>query len=261
MCEPTSITMIGLAISAASTAASYKASQDQADAQADNEARKMEFSNKSHAESVQHQRRQRMAQQAQYNEFGDASVKDAKQLYQSTLQQSDQIRATGFANLQNVMLQTMDANATTRVGAAEGMVGGRSLEDALNEFEKVESAAIVTTADNLEHQGLQTYKNMLGIQARAQGQANSAILQPMAPVNAPAPGATVVGPSPLAYILQFGSQALGAMNSSGMLDPDPTPTATAPVIPASTYGLSGGYTAQGMGPLNVWQGSMYPQYQ
>lgn len=234
MCEPTSIAVAGLAMTAASTAASYKSAQDQASAQADNEARKMGFANKTAMEQAQHQRRQRMAQQAQYNEVGDAAVKDAKQQYQSVLQQADQIRATGFANLQNVMLQTMEANATTRVGAAEGMVGGRSLEDALNEFEKVESAAIVTTADNLENQGRQTYQSMLGIQARAQGQANSAILQPMAPVNAPAPGATVVGPSPLAYALQGAAGALNVLNISGAMNPEPNLEGTPNVAGSTT---------------------------
>jgi len=245
MCTPIGLGIAALVLAGTSSVVSYSAAEDAAEAQAQHNASLQSFRNAKALNEADHQRMQYAVQQEQYYEVGEQAVQNARKQYLDVSNQIDQSRSVQMAQIKRVSLDTLRASSITKAAAEETQIAGRSVDQALMEFEQAEAMNTLNNHINMKNEARQAYRQMQGIQANAQAQANQAIPQPLQPVAAPPPLPTVVGPSPVAYGLQAASQAFGMLAASGALAPVPnvpgggwSGSAQQAMAPAGSYGAT-----------------------
>ena len=136
----------------------------------------------------------------------------------------DQNIAASFGRIKQFAATTDKNQGTVRAAAAGSGVGGRSVQEALEQFEILEASNTVNEQTNIKNYITQQYRQMDAIQANAQMQANQATPQPFAPIAAPQPVPTTVGPSLFSSLAAGASAGLGAYAMAGGFSPTPTPT-------------------------------------
>jgi hypothetical protein len=171
MCEPATIAMVGVGISAASTAAKFQSdSQDASD-----------------AAKVQNKRYTGVAGSAMDSYFRGLN---------SIAQRSEQETAGASQAAQEVVTQAREATGTATAGAAARGVGGNSVTALLHEFASLEDDNLHTINTNLMWS-----KTQLGAEAEAIAANTQSRIASAAP-------SRVRGPSAPAAILGFAGSAM-----------------------------------------------------
>jgi hypothetical protein len=244
MCGPAAFIGISLALTAASTYAQYEAASSAADAQEEANKSLMGFRNKQTLNEVQFQKMQNALQQERYTRVGKEALDSANDQFSAVKDNLRQQQNSQFQQLSGVIDGIRSSEGSTRAAMAESGTEGRTKEAMLQDFEALEGMNIVNTGINIENSAKQAYRQMLGIQTTAQNQANSATPQTLQPIAPPPPMAPVVGPSPGAYLLQFGAQAAStlagyyAASSSAPNVSTWTGSASSAAAPVGSYGAA-----------------------
>ncbi len=184
MCEPTTIALAGLAISAASTATGFIGAQQQADAQEEYNA-------------FQQEQTRLNAEAAYANDFNAEQARLSQEA------------AADSREIQEAQIDAAKARATARTAAGEAGVSGLSVDALIADFNRSEARFRDATRQQQEFDTLASRDRLRQADARKQSRINSAVPQP------------VQRPSFLGAALRIGGagvSAAGELESEGFFD-------------------------------------------
>lgn len=219
MCNPM---LVAVGAGALSTAASSSAANSAANAEAEHNSNIMRYRNQKALNDMDWQRRKYAQMQENYYRVGEAVQKNARAQYQDTMVNMDQTLASTYGRIKQFATATARGKSMVVQAAAEGNVGGLTVDEALGEFEIAEATNAMNENINLKNYITQQYRTMDAIQANAQMQANQATPQPLAPIAPVQPMPTVMGGSILTALAAGFSTGFSIYGAAGGWDPSGT---------------------------------------
>ena len=177
-----------------------------------------------------------------------ASIQDSLTgQYSTMLERIDQQRRQAMEQTAAYDTSTQQGLSQLRAQRAESG-GGNSLRLAQQQYEAAAARQKHTAYKNLDAQVRQSMRDMLSMQAQAQGQVNAALPAPMAPIDPAQPVGAVHQPSMVPYVIQGVNGILGATANAykmGAFDPQPTTSFAATSAPGAYSVYAPGMTPTG----------------
>jgi hypothetical protein len=202
------------------------------------------YRNERYLQQVEYQQKIGEWQEETYQTTADSIQNSLTGQYGAMLERLNQQRDQAME--QAAAYDTSQQQGLSQLRAARGgdLGSGNSLRLAQQQYEAASAKQKYTTYRNLDAQIRQGMRDMLSMQAQAQGQLNAAMPAPLAPIDPAQPVGNVQQPSMMPYVLQGVSGVLGATAHAqrmGVFDTTPTSTFTVPPQTSGVY-------APGMAP-------------
>ena len=230
MCEPVSIA--ALAVGAASSAASISSQNSAARQQADYNNKLGKSNNERFAQTVQEVRR-------------DVGLQ-TDQLYDNLGEQ----RKAMIMQVNNVANDALKAAAVMETSYASAGVEGRTVDQAIREFEVDFSNFAVSRLDELDARYRQTLVEAQAIRNRGQSAINQGVPQALPPVMMPSPIPAILNGATTAISVASSLQSLqgpgGGFNMGGKMSPAEYNAVS--MVPGGQYQISAGGYAQSLLP-------------
>ena len=203
MCEPTTLMVAGLAMSAASSAVSY--SQQSAASKAQSRYQRDRYN-----QDADFHREQEEFQRERYIENAERASAEVRRNYSEIDKRIGQDAVTASLEINDLFRQSRAMQTNEIAMQAEKEVTGATADYLLDNIARHE----LEGAENIRLEQQWRLNSMMDAKSEieAQGQARIESMNPQ-PIALPALPQPVSEPSPLATLVNFGSQALGVMNN------------------------------------------------
>jgi len=253
MCEPVSA---GMAVAGIGSAIAGGASARKGgNIAAENARQQAVYRNERYLQQVEYQQKIGDWQQETYQATADSLQNSLTGQYGAMLERLNQQREQAMEQAAAYDTSQQQGLSQLRAARAGDLGSGNSLRLAQQQYEAASAKQKYTAYKNLDAQVRQGMRDMLAMQAQAQGQLNAAMPAPLAPIDPAQPVGNVHQPSMMPYVLQGVSSVLGATAHAQRMGAfDTTPPLTAPstssfsaVGPNVAPGTNGVY-APGMAP-------------
>ena len=204
MCSPMAI------MGVASAGAQGMAAQRQAQNQASYNRQLSIWRAERYQQMVDYQQELADWQADNYYKTAFSAEESAQGQYSTVLERVDQVREQTLHNIAKASRAAQRGSAFVLASASETGTQGVSVALAQQQYELLEARHTYVSFENLRNGLKQSQRNLLGIQAQAQGRINAAMPAPLAPLDPVQPTMQVQSPSMLPYFVQGGSAAVGA---------------------------------------------------
>lgn len=218
MCEPMSMAMG--AMNAAGSIAQGMGARRQASAQARHNFAMATWRNERYLQQVEYQQELADWQADAYYKTVASAQGSARGQYAAVLEQVELSKSKALHNIAAASRASQKGSSFVRASAAESGTEGSSVRLAQQQYELQEARHSYITYKNLETAVRNSERNLLNIQAQAQGRINQAMPPPMAPIDPVQPTQHVQSPSMLPYIIQGGAGIVNAMAWQQGMDAD-----------------------------------------
>jgi len=145
-----------------------------------------------------------------YYKTAVSAEESAQGQYSTVLERVDQVRERTLHNIAKAARAAQRGSSFVLASASETGTQGSSITLAQQQYQLAEARHTYISFENLRNGLKQSQRNLLGIQAQAQGRINAAMPAPMAPLDPVQPTMQVQSPSMLPYFVQGGSAVVGA---------------------------------------------------
>jgi hypothetical protein len=207
------------------------------------------YRNERYLQQVEYQQKVGEWQQETYQTTADSIQNSLTGQYGAMLERLNQQRDQAMEQAAAYDTSQQQGLSQLRAARAGDLGSGNSLRLLQQQYEAASAKQKYTSYRNLDAQVRQGMRDMLAMQAQAQGQLNAAMPAPLAPIDPAQPVGNVHHPSMLPYVLQGVTGVLGATAHAqrmGAFDTSPTSSFSA-AGPNVAPGTNGVY-APGMAP-------------
>lgn len=208
MCGPIAAPMAMLGVAQAGS--SYAAGVKGAKAQAAYNRQLSIYNNQRYQDLVEYQKKLGAWQNDYYSKTAAAAQDSATGQYAAVLDRVNQARSQALERAAQYSATTAAGKSTALTSALEAGTTGNSILLAQQVYDQAAAAQTQASYDNLDAMIRQSQRDLLAIQAQAQGIVNQAMPQPMSPIDPVRPMQQVQAPGSLPYLLQAGSSVIGA---------------------------------------------------